>query len=102
MGTQYYDSGTVNQIDPVVLHRKNNEKNTEAAILFTYEQLEKIVEDTVDQVLEKRFKEIRDQVDKIKLDKEILRQSLIKAGYAIPEGLNMSQWVPYIEGRGRR
>ena len=30
--------------------------------------------------------------------KERLRKALVNAGYDIPEGLTLEEWIPYIEG----
>lgn len=45
--------------------------------------------------------ETKKKTNEVKMRKEKLRVALVKAGYDIPEGLTLEEWIPYIE-RGVR
>ena len=43
------------------------------------------------------LREMVEEIDRINESKESLRITLVDKGFDIPEGLKLSEWIPYIE-----
>lgn len=67
-------------------------------IRLTVEEYEQCVASAVDNALDKITKRVETEAENIKARKEKLRLALVAAGYHIPEGLSLDEWIPYIEG----
>ena len=67
-------------------------------IRLTVEEYEQCVASAVDNALDKITKRVETEAENIKARKEKLRLALVAAGYPIPEGLSLDEWIPYIEG----
>ena len=67
-------------------------------IRLTVEEYEQCVVSAVDNALDKITKRVETEAENIKARKEKLRLALVAAGYPIPEGLSLDEWIPYIEG----
>ena len=67
-------------------------------IRLTVEEYEQCVASAVDNALDKITKRVETEAENIKARKEKLRLALVAAGYPIPEGLSIDEWIPYIEG----
>lgn len=68
-------------------------------IRLTVEEYEQCITSAVDYALEKIKKRVDTEAEKIKERKEKLRLALVAAGYPIPEGLSLDEWIPYIKER---
>ena len=67
-------------------------------IRLTVEEYEQCVASAVDNALDKITKRVETEAENIKARKEKLSLALVAAGYPIPEGLSLDEWIPYIEG----
>lgn len=67
-------------------------------IRLTLEEYEQCIVSAVDLALDRITKRVDTETKAVKERKEKLRLTLVEAGYPIPEGLNLEEWIPYIEG----
>lgn len=66
-------------------------------ISLTVEEYQQSVAAAVDYALEKITRRVDIETRAVKARKENLRLALVEAGYQIPEGLNLEEWVPIIK-----
>lgn len=85
---------------PYVPPEKEEKQMSEFAgiIRLTVEEYEQCIASAVDHALERITKRVGTEAEAVKVRKEKLRLALVEAGYPIPEGLNLEEWIPYIKG----
>mgnify|MGYP003289066688 CR=1 FL=1 len=73
-------------------------RKAHGTIRLTVDEYEQRIASAVRYALDMHTENMDAKIEAIKERKEKLRLALVEAGYAIPAGLNLEEWIPMIKG----